>query len=336
MSLLSFQRFLITKLSIQDQSNKNIVFLFGPTAVGKTGLLCSFFSSSFEAVNADSVQVYKRLNIGSAKASEDERRKIKHHLIDILEPWESYSVADFIRLGDKALNEIIKKGKYPVFSGGTAYYFKHYLYGLSNAPRSDEKTREEVKLFMEEAGKEKGYGFLKSVDPVSASRINKNDTYRVSRAIEVYKSCGRPLSSFALPTEPRDGIKALIIGLYREKEELTKRIRLRVDQMFKEGLLDEISSLLSEGANPSWQSMQAIGYKEFLNFLFEDRKLREDGVKTLTQAELSEIKEQICMNSIHYAKRQMTFFRSFKDVHWVHAEDEKTLSSLIKSGPFST
>lgn len=330
MSLLSFQRFLTKKLSIQDQSNKQTVFLFGPTAVGKTGLLCSFFSSSFEVVNADSVQVYRRLDIGSAKASAEERKRIPHHLIDIIEPWENYSVADFIRLGDLSCSDIRSRGKYPVFSGGTAYYFKHYLYGLSQAPQSDEKTRNEVKAFMEEQGKEKSFEYLESVDPVSASRININDTYRVSRAIEVYRSSGKPLSSFALPDEPRDGIKPLIIGLYREKEELNRRIRERVDKMFSEGLVEEISSLLLEGANPSWQSMQAIGYKEFISSLFTDGKLRHGGVSALSLTEMAEIKEQICMNSIHYAKRQMTFFRSFKDVNWIHAEDEKTLSSLLE------
>lgn len=331
MSLLSFQRFLTRKLSIQNQSNRKTVFLFGPTAVGKTGLLCSFFSSDFEVVNADSVQVYKRLDIGSSKASEEERKAIRHHLIDILEPWENYSVADFIRLGDIACSDILSRGKVPVLSGGTAFYFKHFIYGLSEAPASDEKTREEVRALTEELGKIKSHEYLQSIDPVSASRINVNDTYRVSRAIEVYKSSGKPLSSFALPSEPRENMDALIIGLYRERDELSQRIRKRVDLMFSQGLTDEISSLIEEGAKAQWQSMQAIGYKEFLNVLFADGKLRDGGVKGLTSSELKDIKESICMNSIHYAKRQMTFFRSFKNVNWINAEDEKAVSSLVRS-----
>ncbi|MCR5760643.1 MAG: tRNA (adenosine(37)-N6)-dimethylallyltransferase MiaA [Sphaerochaetaceae bacterium] len=315
-------------MSIQNQSNRKSVFLFGPTAVGKTGLLCSFFSSDFEVVNADSVQVYRRLDIGSAKASEKERKAIRHHLIDILEPWEKYSVADFIRLGDEACSDIYSRGKYPVLSGGTAFYFKHFIYGLSEAPQSDEKTREEVKLMIQELGKEESHKYLESIDPVSSSRINVNDTYRVSRAIEVYKASGRPLSSFALPTEPRNSMDALIIGLKRERDELAKRIRERVDIMFSEGLMDEISSLMEEGANPQWQSMQAIGYKEFLSVLFADGKRP---VSSLSSSEITDIKESICMNSIHYAKRQMTFFNSFKNVHWMNPEDEKAISELVRS-----
>ncbi len=325
MSLLYSQRFLIKKLSIQSQSNNKSVFLFGPTAVGKTGLLCSFFSSSFEVVNADSVQVYRGLDIGSAKASEDEQRIIPHHLIDILSPWENYSVADFIRLGDEACLKIREKGKLPVISGGTAFYFKHFIYGLSQAPQSDEETRREVKEWMEEVGKEESYRFLKTVDPVSAQRININDTYRVSRAIEVYKTSGKPLSSFALPDKPRDGVEPLVIGLKRDKKELDERIRLRVKIMFEQGLVDEVDRLQKEGADISWQSMQAIGYREFLSHPSGKR------AKELSKAELEEISEQISMNSIHYAKRQMTFFRSFSDVHWMNPEDEAGIARLVKS-----
>ena len=306
------------------------VFLFGPTAVGKTRLLFDFFSGTGEVVNADSVQVYRYLDIGSAKATKDITDRIPHHLIDILDPWETYNVADFIRLGDQACNQIWQNGHLPVISGGTAFYFKHFMYGLSEAPQSDPETRHIVELFIRDQGLQKAHDYLKIVDPVSAERINVNDIYRISRAIEVYRTSGRPLSSFALPTEPRNNMQILSIGLMRDKENLRARIRERVDIMFDEGLIDEIAKLLDMGANPSWQSMQGIGYREFMDILFdEDTQKQKRQLSSLSKEELDEIKERICMNSIHYAKRQMTFFRSFSGVKWIDAEDTGKLRDLL-------
>ena len=306
------------------------VFLFGPTAVGKTRLLFDFFSGTGEVVNADSVQVYRHLDIGSAKATKDITDRIPHHLIDILDPWETYNVADFIRLGDQACNQIWQNGHLPVISGGTAFYFKHFMYGLSEAPQSDPETRHIVELFIRDQGLQKAHDYLKIVDPVSAERINVNDIYRISRAIEVYRTSGRPLSSFALPTEPRNNMQILSIGLMRDKENLRARIRERVDIMFDEGLIDEIAKLLDMGANPSWQSMQGIGYREFMDILFdEDTQKQKRQLSSLSKEELDEIKERICMNSIHYAKRQMTFFRSFSGVKWIDAEDTGKLRDLL-------
>ena len=306
------------------------VFLFGPTAVGKTRLLFDFFSGTGEVVNADSVQVYRHLDIGSAKATKDITDRIPHHLIDILDPWETYNVADFIRLGDQACKQIWQNGHLPVISGGTAFYFKHFMYGLSEAPQSDPETRHIVELFIRDQGLQKAHDYLKIVDPVSAERINVNDIYRISRAIEVYRTSGRPLSSFALPTEPRNNMQILSIGLMRDKENLRARIRERVDIMFDEGLIDEIAKLLDMGANPSWQSMQGIGYREFMDILFdEDTQKQKRQLSSLSKEELDEIKERICMNSIHYAKRQMTFFRSFSGVKWIDAEDTGKLRDLL-------
>ena len=314
---------------IRDYTGK-AVFLFGPTAVGKTSLLSDFFSPFAEVVNADSVQVYRHLDIGSAKADEATLSRIPHHLIDILDPWETYNVADFIRLADEACADIRSRGKLPVISGGTAFYFKHFMYGLSQAPQSDPQTREAVQLMIRDRGLEKAYNYLKIVDPVSAARINPNDSYRISRAIEVFRSSGRPLSDFALPTQPRDNMKVLSVGLKRDKEELRSRIKLRVDIMFEQGMTGEMKGLLEMGARPGWQSMQGIGYREFMDAIW-----RGDGPSSLKALEsldsdgIQAIKDKIVMNSIHYAKRQMTFFRSFADVHWISPDDTQTLSALL-------
>ncbi len=311
---------------------RKAIFLFGPTAVGKTQLLFDFFSEGCEVVNADSVQVYRTLDIGSAKADSSVRDRIPHHLIDILDPWESYNVADFIRLADAACNDIWGRGRVPVISGGTAFYFKHFMFGLSDAPQSDPETRRSVELFIKDQGLQMAHDYLRIVDPVSAERINVNDSYRISRAIEVYRSSGRPLSSFALPTKPRNDMDILPIGLFRERDELKARIRLRVDQMFDQGLVQEIRNLLSRGANPGWQSMQGIGYREFMNHFYADDAQTSIGrLDSASKEELSAIHEEIAMNSVHYAKRQMTFFRSFADVHWVEPDDTWAITELVSS-----
>ena len=312
-------------------SNK-AVFLFGPTAVGKTRLLFDFFSTMGEVVNADSVQVYRGLDIGSAKAEKEITDVIRHHLIDILDPWESYNVADFIRLADHACADIWSRGKLPVISGGTAFYFKHFMYGLSDAPQSDPETRASVQLFIRDQGLRKAHDYLKIVDPVSAERINENDSYRISRAIEVYRTSGKPLSSFALPAKPRNDMQILSIGLMRDKEELKSRIRERVDIMFGQGLVDEMRKLLGMGAVPSWQSMQGIGYSEFMDVLFDP--VYGDQLKTIDELasdDMASIKEKIVSDSVHYAKRQMTFFRSFADVKWIDAEDTDALGKELDS-----
>lgn len=308
--------------TLQSENNNKVIFLFGPTAVGKTDLLCSFFVPGFEVVNADSVQVFKGLDVGSAKADSSLLSKIPHHLIDILEPWEKFNVADFIRLADDACSEIRSRGNIPVISGGTAFYFKNYLYGLSEAPQSDAGVRKEVASYMAEAGNVKAHEYLESIDPVSASRINVNDTYRISRAIEVFRQCNKPLSSFAVPSTPRNNINALIIGLTRDKEDLRARIAKRVDVMFDNGIVDEIKKLVSMGADLSWQSMQGIGYSEFM------KALESCSFENL---DFEQIKEQIVMDSIHYAKRQMTFFRSFENVHWVNPSDTSSLKKLVST-----
>ncbi len=294
-------------------------------------MLCDCFSDYSEVVNADSVQVYKHLDIGSAKADAATVAKIPHHLIDILEPWENYNVADFIRLADEACKEIWSKGKIPVVSGGTAFYFKHFLYGLSEAPKSDPLIREEVANYLKTVGLAEAHKYLCSVDRVSGLRINPNDGYRISRALEVYKTCGKPLSSFALPSVPRNNMKVLSIGLCRDKEELKSRIGLRVKIMLKQGLLEEIRSLLEMGCCPSWQSMQGIGYKEFLNHIWKgDKESSLAAFDALSAEEIKAILGEIEMNSIHYAKRQMTFFRSFANVQWMSPQDPQNIE-LVKS-----
>lgn len=293
--------------------SRKVVLLFGPTAVGKTAMTLSLFSKGYEIVNADSVQVYRGLDIASAKPSKEIQHIIPHHLIDILEPYEQFTVGSFCSLADKVSDEILCRGNIPLITGGTAYYFRQFLYGVASTPTSDSETREKVRKEIEEHGKPWAYEKLREVDPVSYGRINQNDIYRISRALEVFYQSGRPLSSFEVKKDVREDLQPLIIGLTLDKPILDKRIEERVDAMFKEGLLDEIERLKSEGADLSWPGMQAIGYKEFF-------------IPNLT---LDEIREKIIIATRQYAKRQMTFFRSFKNVNWFSPNDEDGIKKLL-------
>lgn len=296
---------------------ESVIFLFGPTGVGKTELLMDLDPEKYSVVNADSIQVYRHLDIGSAKANSQTLQAIPHYLIDIFDPWQQFSVGDFVTYADQACREIHAQGKIPVLSGGTAFYFKHFYFGLAQAPPSDEGVRLRLATEIARRGDAWAYQRLAQVDPPSAKRIHPSDMYRVSRALEVYEGSGRPLSSYSVPSEPRNGMKPLVIGLWREGDELKQRIYLRVEQMFSEGLVSEIRHLIEMGADESWPGLQGIGYKEF----FQARKSGE--------ASLSMIGSQIERNSRYYAKRQMTFFKSFADVLWMNPKEKGAILSLI-------
>lgn len=301
------------------RNNNPLIFLFGPTGVGKTALLESFFSEGYSVVNADSKQIYRHLDLGSAKPEPQLVARIPHYIVDILEPWEEFSVGQFVHRADSAVEEIRSQGRIPVVSGGTAFYFKHFLYGLPESPKSSALVRREVGALVEKNGLLWAHEELSRIDPVSAAKIHQNDTYRITRALEVYRATGHPLSSFSVPTLPREGLQPLIIGLERDKEELAQRIRKRVDLMEEQGLMREIEGLIEMGATAQWPGMQGIGYREYFT-------LHETG-----EFSVDTFKELIVRNSIRYAKRQMTFFRSLTGVSWIHPDDAKTLEALLLS-----
>ena len=292
--------------------------LFGPTAVGKTALTEELFSKGFEIINADSVQVYKYLDIASAKPEKELVEKIPHHLVDIRFPWEQYNSGDFCKDAERLIKEINERGNIPLITGGTAYYFKQLLYGPSSTPESNPKTREEIQRTIDDIGLDKAYEMLMSLDMEAAKKIDKNDRYRISRALEVIKDTGRPLSSFPVSDTLREDIDFVIIGLKREKKELEDRIRKRVDIMFDSGAVREMKALLSMGADPSWPGMQGIGYREWFNAM-------ESG-----EVNISIIKDMIIRSSIKYAKRQMTFFSSFSDTLWFSPNDIEKIKGYLE------
>ena len=290
-----------------------IVLVFGPTAVGKTSLLNNLFKEDYEIINADSMQVYKDLSIGTAKPTNQELKEIPHHLVNILNIEDSFDLGFFIKECERIIPEIVKRGRIPVISGGTAFYFKHYLYGMPKAPKSNIKIREEVKKEIDTKGIKVLYNELLNVDPERASKISENDSYRIARAIEVYRATGKPLSFFTLKEKIRTDIDPLLIGLERDRSELYERINKRVDNMFAQGLEEEIDTLISLGASKNTPAMKGIGYKEF----FENK-------------DIEDIKRLIKRNSRRYAKRQITFFKKLSNVNWVDPEDNIKINQLIK------
>ena len=299
-------------------SENRAVVLFGPTAVGKTALTEELFSKGFEIINADSVQVYRFLDIASAKPEKELVEKIPHHLVDIRFPWEQYNSGDFCKDAERLIKEINERGNIPLITGGPAYYFKQLLYGPSSTPESNPKTREEIQRTIDDIGLDKAYEMLMSLDMEAAKKIDKNDRYRISRALEVIKDTGRPLSSFPVSDTLREDIDFVIIGLKREKKELEERIRKRVDIMFDSGAVREMKALLSMGADLSWPGMQGIGYREWFNAL-------ESG-----EVNISIIKDMIIRSSIKYAKRQMTFFSSFSDTLWFSPNDIEKIKGYLE------
>jgi len=304
------------RLSIVSKNNPKTIILFGPTAVGKTRLIHDFFSRRSEVINADSMQVYRGMDIGTAKPPSSILEAVPHHLLDILTPDEQFDVGFFVRSADRLIPEIRERGNIPVLSGGTAYYLKHFIYGLPRAPKADQAARNALKRELETLGSAEMFNRLLRVDPVSASRIAPEDTYRVLRALEVFEVSGKPLSSYTCSTDPRPGLNLLTLGLYRDRQDLNRRIDERVEKMFEEGLAEEVKRLMAEGYGKDAPGMKGIGYREF-------HIMKEAGCMTL-----NDVKELIKRNSRRYAKRQMTFFRSLPGVRWVNPDDSAFFRSL--------
>ncbi len=309
---------MIKKLSTASKSKLPVILLFGPTAVGKTALVEQLFSTDFEIINADSMQVYRYMDIGTAKPSPKLRKLIPHHLIDIRTPDQQYDVGQFVRDADRAAAEISARGRIPLITGGTAFYFYHFLYGLPPAPPSDKAIRETLYRRLSDKGHQSLWTELQRHDPVSAEKLHPNDTQRLIRALEVFYSTGQPLSAFNSAPALRSGYEYLVLGLQRERAELYERINRRVDQMWTEGLADEFQTLLSRGYTANDPGMRGIGYREFCEMQSVGELLYED------------IKAEIKKNSRRYAKRQITFFKRISETEWFAPADRAKITVRVQ------
>lgn len=304
-----------------DSAKIPVIVFFAPTATGKTALTLELFGSGSlfdfkgraEIISCDSQAVYKYFDIGTAKPTQEERAAVPYHLVDFADPAIQFGLGEFMEEADRLCGEIWSRKNVPVLCGGTGFYARNFILGAPTTPESDEKIRVQIKEKLAELGKESLYAELKIVDPLSARKININDEYRICRALEVFYTSGKPLSSYALPDVPRSQYEFLTIILNRDKDELYRRIDLRVEKMFEEGLAEEIEKLKSMGYTKDTPAMKAIGYSEF--FI--------DGFS------VDQVKEKIKNDSHHYAKKQYTFMRGIPGAVTVDADDKDRVARLV-------
>lgn len=294
-----------------NQTRQPLIILTGPTAAGKSALAVSLAREiGGEIISADSMQVYKHMDIGSAKITREEMAGVPHYLIDILEPDEEFHVVRFQSLAKEALKTIYEKGKIPILAGGTGFYIQSVLYDIDfTETEEDEAFRLQLEQFARDQGNEALFERLRRIDPKSCEILHANNVKRVIRAIEFYEKTGKPISEHNEEQHEKESpYRFLYFVLTDERSRLYKKIDKRVDAMLEAGLVDEVQSLKNMGCTRDLVSMQGLGYKEILEYL--------DGECTLEDAVY-----RIKRDTRHFAKRQLTWFRREKNVTWVSRQD---------------
>lgn len=291
---------------------RRIIVLLGPTAVGKTKLAIELaLGLNGEVVSADSMQLYKKMSIGSAKPTAEEIDLVPHHLVDQIDPFQHFTVAQYQKLAKQAIGDILSRGKVPIIAGGTGLYINSLIYNMDfgENPR-DLGFRQEMEALAEVEGNEAVHRLLAEKDPLAAQRIHPNNLKKVIRGLERVSQEGN-IKSFKESFQPTEDYQVTLIGLKRDREELYKRINDRVDHFIEQGLIEEVKGLIEDGLNVDNISMLGIGYKEIYDYI--------QGTTSLERA-ITLVKQ----NSRHLAKRQMTWFTRYQGVKWFD------LSSLQK------
>lgn len=301
--------------------SSKIIVIIGPTAVGKTHVsveLAKMLDS--EIVSADSMQVYKDMNIGTAKISDSEMQGITHHMIDIVNPNENYSVSNYKSDAEKIIDSILLNNKIPIIVGGSGLYVNSLIYDLDfGKVKSDKKIRSYYANYCKTYGEDALYEKLQQIDPESAEKIHRNNIRRVIRALEIYDITGKKFSDINTNIrKPGSKYECILIGLFMDRKTLYERINIRVDEMISEGLVNEVKNLLDKGYDKNLISMKAIGYKEIIDYL-EGRMSLEESVNVLKR------------NTRRFAKRQYTWFKKDKNVKWFCIEDTNQINSTIDS-----
>ncbi len=299
---------------------KPLVVLTGPTAVGKTALSVALAKATdAEIISADSMQVYRHMDIGSAKITPAEMNGVPHHLIDVAEPEEPFSAAQFWQLSKEALTGIYERGHLPIVTGGTGFYIQALLYDIDfSGEAPDYALRKKLEDYAETQGNDALYAILQRIDPESCKVIHAHNEKRVIRAIEFYENTGMPISQYnAAQHQKESPYNFAYFVLTTKRERLYARIDARVDEMLANGLAEEVEALRNRGCTKDMVSMQGLGYKEILSYL--------DGACTLEEAV-----ETIKRDSRHYAKRQLTWFRREKDVIWIQKEDFASDEAILQ------
>lgn len=296
----------------------NIICIAGPTASGKTALAVELAKElDGEVVSCDSMQVYRRMDIGTAKPTVEERQGIVHHMIDVAEPDEDFSVSKYCTMASLVIDDIVARGKTAIIAGGTGLYMDSLIKGNDFAPFPSTGVREKLEAKAEEAGIDVLLEHLRTIDPESAAKLV--DKRRIIRALEVFYETGETITAHNKRTQaipPR--YEPLWLGLdFTERSELYRRIDLRVDIMLEMGLVREIEDLLNSGIPARCTAMQAIGYKEFVNAL-------------AGQGTIAEAADEVRKSSRHYAKRQLTWFRRNKNIHWLIRDTNQESTEILE------
>ena len=299
----------------------NLICIAGPTASGKTALAVRLARElDGEVVSCDSMQVYKGMDIGTAKPTLDEMEGIPHHMLSVAEPWEDFSVSRYCAMAAPIVDDIIARGKTAIIAGGTGLYMDSLIRGNDFAPFPATGMREKLEQQADREGMEAMLELLKGIDPDSAARLHLADRKRILRALEVYYETGQTITQHNRNTQaipPR--YQPLWLGLdFADRAELYRRIDLRVDTMLQQGLVEEIRSLLAQGIPAKCTAMQAIGYKEFVSALA--------GNGTIAEAAA-----QVQQSSRRYAKRQLTWFRRNEKMHWLIRKPDDDFAKILES-----
>ncbi len=304
-----------------QQEKPFIIILSGPTAVGKTEISIDIAKKfGMEIINADSMQVYKYMDIGTAKPSPEERKLVRHHLIDIVNPDEDFDAGKYRELATTCIWELWQKNIIPLVVGGTGLYIRVLTRGICGQIPKDETIRNKLRKDFEKHGPKELYFRLKKVDPQIALKVHPNDKQRILRALEVFESTGKPLSKWQEKHNFSDNpFRTLKIFIFREREEIYRRIDKRTEKMFANGLIEETEELLKKGFAPDAKPLQSIGYKQAVSCIM--------GLKSIDEA-IEETKKE----TKHYAKRQFTWFRKEPDFKWIHANESKLIEKMILEG----
>lgn len=298
-----------------------LIVIVGPTAVGKTEISIDIaLRLNGEIVSADSMQIYKYMDIGTAKPTIEERKGVPHFMIDIITPDQEFSVALYKEMASKIIKEIHERGHMPILTGGTGLYVNSIINIMDFSSTADWRLREELKEQAKRYGNEYLYNKLREIDPITSSKLHPNDIRRIIRALEVYELTGKPISYYQLTTQnrPNPDYDVLMIGLTMDREKLYNRIEARVDKMIRAGLVDEVRWLCEKGYKDNMIAMQGLGYKEIIRYL--------DGQCTLEEA-INTLKR----NTRRYAKRQLTWFRRDKRIHWIYVDQFNSKEEIIKN-----
>lgn len=298
---------------------EKLLVIVGPTAVGKTALSIELANMvKGEIISGDSIQVYRGMDIGTAKITQEEMQGIRHHLIDIHNPDHPFSVAEFQDRTTKLIKDIHSRHHLPMIVGGTGLYIQSviYQYEFSDVGQ-DEGLRKQLEELVLQQGVDILHERLQKIDPITASRLHPNDVKRVIRAIEIYELTGTTMADYQKRAK-QSPYDLFLLGLTMERERLYHRINERVDLMMKQGLLQEVQELLHQGYSKDLISMQAIGYKEIIQYI--------EGHCSLEQAV-----EDIKKNSRNFAKRQLTWFRSMKEIQWVDSSIEADRQKIVEN-----